>query len=82
MVLATAVFATLPAVVANAAVACATVGVAARITLASGDSVTVGRDVAGNFSVSGTGLAPSTGPDRRCRTEIPSASPGRAAISP
>jgi hypothetical protein len=45
---------------ASATVACATAGVVVNITLASGDSVTIGRDVGGSFSVSGTGLAPST----------------------
>ena len=55
-----AVMVLLPAIPANAAVTCATAGVAVNVTLASGDSVTIGRNVAGTFSVSGTGLTPST----------------------
>ncbi len=41
---------------ANATATCASVGVNVNITLAAGDNVTVARDAAGNFAVSGTGL--------------------------
>jgi Ca2+-binding RTX toxin-like protein len=41
---------------ARAAATCASVGVNVNITLAAGDNVTIARDAAGNFSVSGTSL--------------------------
>src|SRR5687768_11928140 len=49
-----------PAAPASATATCASVGAAVNITLVAGDAVTIGRDVAGNFAVSGTGLSPTT----------------------
>ena len=53
-------FLLVPGVPASAAVTCASVLVNVNITLASGDSVTIARDPAGTFSVSGTSLTPTS----------------------
>ena len=55
-----AVFVVVTSRAARAAATCASVGANVNITLASGDTVTIARDAAGNFSVSGTGLTPTT----------------------
>ena len=45
---------------ARAAVTCSSVGTSVNITLAASDSVTISRDPSGAFSVSGTGLTPTS----------------------
>ena len=55
-----AIFVVVTSRTARAAATCVSVGVNVNITLASGDTATIARDAAGNFSVSGTGLTPTT----------------------